>query len=165
MTKEEFGNMYRKYYAQMYRTAFSMLYDADESKDVVSDVFARLLKGTNMPEPDKIENYLMVSVKNQCHNIISHKTIRERVEKLFSLDTSQNIVVPADDDRLERLIQFVDAEFSPLSKQIFKLRFLQEMTYEEISKVCGISKVTVYNHLSQSLKQIKDYFKTSKNNI
>lgn len=157
--------MYRQYYPRMYRVAFSMLYDADESKDAVSDVFARLLKGTDMPAPEKMENYLMVSVKNQCQNIICHRTIRERVRRLFSLDLSQSIATPTDDDdRMEQLMLYVDAHFSPLTKKIFKLRFLDEMTYEEISKVCGVSKVTVYNHLSQSLQQIQDYFKTRKNN-
>ena len=41
MTKEEFESIYRQHYAKMYRLARTMLYDADESKDVVSDIFAR----------------------------------------------------------------------------------------------------------------------------
>ena len=44
MTKEEFENIYRQHYAKMYRLARTMLYDVDESKDVVSDIFARLLR-------------------------------------------------------------------------------------------------------------------------
>ena len=44
MTKEEFESIYRQHYAKMYRLARTMLYDADESKDVVSDIFARLLR-------------------------------------------------------------------------------------------------------------------------
>ena len=43
MTKEEFENIYRRHYAQMYRLARVMLYDPQESKDVVSEVFTRLL--------------------------------------------------------------------------------------------------------------------------
>ena len=44
MTKEEFESIYRQHYAKMYRLARTMLYDTDESKDVVSDIFARLLR-------------------------------------------------------------------------------------------------------------------------
>ena len=44
MTREEFENIYRQHYAKMYRLARTMLYDVDESKDVVSDIFARLLR-------------------------------------------------------------------------------------------------------------------------
>ena len=46
MTKKEFEDIYRQHYARMYRLARTMLYDADESKDVVSDVFAQLLEST-----------------------------------------------------------------------------------------------------------------------
>ncbi|MCR5314343.1 MAG: RNA polymerase, partial [Bacteroidaceae bacterium] len=57
---------------------------------------------------------------------------------------------------------FVEREFPPLTQQIFRLRFLREMTYEEVAQVVGVSKVTVYNHLSQSLQMIKEYFKQNK---
>lgn len=160
MTKEEFEHIYRQYYPQMYRIAKTMLYDADECKDIVSDIFARLLRGGIMPDSDKIEGYLMMSVRNRCRDILKHKSIRERVEHLFSQELAQsNIIAINDDDRLERLMQFIEAELPALSQQIFRLKFLKEMSYEEVAHATGVSKVTVYNHLSQSLLRIKDYFK------
>ena len=160
MTRTEFENIYRRHYPGMYRLARTMLYDADESKDVVSDIFARLLRDNTMPQEDKIERYLMTAVRNRCRDVLSHKSIRERVEKLFSQEVRQNhIVTMSEDDRLERLLQFVEAELPPLSQQIFQLRFLREMSYEEVAQATGVSRVTVYNHLSQSLQRIRDYFK------
>lgn len=160
MTKEEFEHIYRQYYPQMYRIARTMLYDADECKDIVSDIFARLLRGGIMPDSDKIEGYLMMSVRNRCRDILKHKSIRERVEHLFSQELAQsNIIAINDDNRLERLMQFIEAELPALSQQIFRLKFLKEMSYEEVAHATGVSKVTVYNHLSQSLLRIKDYFK------
>lgn len=160
MTKEAFEHIYRQYYHQMYRIARTMLYDADECKDIVSDIFARLLRGGIMPDSDKIEGYLMMSVRNRCRDILKHKSIRERVEHLFSQELAQsNIIAINDDDRLERLMQFIEAELPALSQQIFRLKFLKEMSYEEVAHATGVSKVTVYNHLSQSLLRIKDYFK------
>ena len=159
MTRTEFENIYRRHYPGMYRLARTMLYDADESKDVVSDIFARLLRDNTMPQEDKIERYLMTAVRNRCRDVLSHKSIREQVEKLFSQEVRQNhIVTMSEDDRLERLLQFVEAELPPLSQQIFQLRFLREMSYEEVAQATGVSRVTVYNHLSQSLQRIRDYF-------
>lgn len=145
----------------MYRLAKTMLYDADESKDVVSDIFARLLRDGDRPQKDKMEGYLMTAVRNRCRDVISHKSIRERVEKLFLQESMQSQIVSMnDDDRLERLMQFIESELSPLSQQIFRLRFLHEMSYEEVAQAAGVSKVTVYNHLSQSLQRIREYFET-----
>lgn len=145
----------------MYRLAKTMLYDADESKDVVSDIFARLLRDGDRPQKDKMEGYLMTAVRNRCRDVISHKSIRERVEKLFLQESMQSQIVSMNDDgRLERLMQFIESELPPLSQQIFRLRFLHEMSYEEVAQAAGVSKVTVYNHLSQSLQRIREYFET-----
>ena len=159
MTKREFENIYRQHYAQMYRLARVMLYDSQESKDVVSDVFVRLLDNKEMPTQDKMEGYLMTAVRNRCRDILSHKSIREQVEKLFLQESMQSQIISVnDDDRLERLMQFIEAELPPLSQKIFRLRFLREMSYEEVAQATGVSKVTVYNHLSQSLQRIKEHF-------
>ena len=87
MTKEEFENIYRQHYARMYRLARTMLYDVDESKDVVSDIFARLLREKYQPQQSQMEGYLMTAVLNRCRDVISHKSIRKRVEKLFLQET------------------------------------------------------------------------------
>ena len=159
MTKEEFESIYRQHYAKMYHLARTMLYDVDESKDVVSDIFARLLRDCDGPQKDKMEGYLMTAVRNRCHDVLSHKSIRERVERLFLQESMQgHIIAMNDDDRLERLMQFIESELPPLSQQIFRLRFLSEMSYEEVAQAAGVSKVTVYNHLSQSVQRIKEYF-------
>jgi RNA polymerase sigma-70 factor (ECF subfamily) len=120
----EFEKIYRRHYAQMYRLARVMLYDSQESKDVVSDVFAQLLHRGQMPAEDKVEGYLMTAVRNRCSDVLSHKSVRERVEKLFLQESVQNsIYCMNDDDRLERLMQFVEAELPPLSRQIFQASF------------------------------------------
>ena len=159
MTKKEFEDIYRQHYAKMYRLARTMLYDVDESKDVVSDIFARLLREKYQPQQSQMEGYLMTAVLNRCRDVISHKSIRKRVEKLFLQESMQgHIISMNDDDRLERLMQFIEAELPPLSQLIFRLRFLREMSYEEVAQATGVSKVTVYNHLSQSLQRIKEHF-------
>ena len=108
MTKREFENIYRQYYPQMYRLAKTMLYDSQESKDVVSDIFARLLRDGVVPQEGKTEGYLMTAVRNRCRDVLSHKSIRERVEKLFLQETVLNDGFTInDDDRLDRLMLFI----------------------------------------------------------
>lgn len=159
MTKKEFEDIYLQHYARMYRLARTMLYDADESKDVVSDIFARLLRDGDRPQKDRMEGYLMTAVRNRCRDVLNRKSMQERVEKHFLQESMQSQIVSMnDDDRLERLMQFIEAELPPLSQQIFRLRFLSEMSYEEVAQAAGVSKVTVYNHLSQSLQRIREYF-------
>ncbi|MBR5069754.1 MAG: sigma-70 family RNA polymerase sigma factor [Bacteroidales bacterium] len=159
MTKKEVETLFRQHYAAMYRLARTILYDADESKDVVSDVFVRLLRGDVVVQADKMEGYLMMAVRNRCLDVLNHKSVREQVEKLFSQELKQHrIATRNEDDRLDRLMRYIERELPPLSQKILRLRFLREMSYEEVAQEVGVSKVTVYNHLSQSLQRIKEYF-------
>ncbi len=163
MTQKEIETLFRQHYAAMYRLARTILYDADESKDVVSDVFVRLLHSNPSVQPDKMESYLMMAVRNRCLDVLSHKSVREQVEKLFSQELKQrHIIARNEDERLDRLMQYIERELPPLSQQILRLRFLQEMTYEEVAQEVGVSKVTVYNHLWQSMHRIKEYFSKNK---
>ena len=163
MTQKEIETLFRLHYAAMYRLARTILYDADESKDVVSDVFVRLLHSNPSVQVDKMEGYLMMAVRNRCLDVLSHKSIREQVEKVFSQELKQrHIIARNEDERLDRLMQYIERELPPLSQQILRLRFLQEMTYEEVAQEVGVSKVTVYNHLWQSMHRIKEYFSKNK---
>ena len=71
MSKETMERLFKQHYAQMLRLARRMLYDDEESRDVVSEVFATLIKtmvGTDRPDipPKNMEGYLMASVRNRC---------------------------------------------------------------------------------------------------
>ena len=96
------------------------------------------------PQQNQMEGYLMTAVRNRCRDVLSHKSIRERVERLFLQESMQgHIIAMNDDDRLERLMQFIEAELPPLSQQIFRLRFLREMSYEEVAQAAGVSNILI----------------------
>jgi RNA polymerase sigma factor, sigma-70 family len=65
----------------------------------------------------------------------------------------------SDNELLDRLMQIIDRLEPPIRKLIIKLRYLQEMSYQEIADQQGVSKVTVYNHLSQAIDFIRKQLK------
>lgn len=142
--------MFRQHYEKMYNLARCILGDDDESKDVVSDVFTHILVDDVVLMPESEEGFLMRSVRNRCLNLIAHKGVKERVAKLLLADAD---VILADnmDERLEQLLLLIDELEPPIRKQIFRLRYLQEKSYQEVADEVGVSKVTVFNHLSKAL--------------
>jgi RNA polymerase sigma-70 factor (ECF subfamily) len=62
---------------------------------------------------------------------------------------------------MTELMQYVKEHLPPLSQQIFRLRFLREMTCQEVADTLGISRMTVHSHLKESLEQIRVYFKSN----
>ena len=153
--------LFRQHYERMYRLARTILYDADECRDVVSDVFERLLREDTVLLPDTEEAYLLRSVRNRCLNIIAHKGVRERVEKMLVMD-EETMISDNDDEQLDRLRDIIDHLDPSIRQRILRLRLQQEMTYQEVAQALGVSKVTVYNHLSQAIDTIKQIFKQAK---
>lgn len=82
MTQEkDIEQLFRRHYEKMYNLARCILSDDDESKDVVSDVFTQILVDNIVLLPESEEGYLMRSVRNRCFNLITHKSVKERVAK------------------------------------------------------------------------------------
>ena len=71
--KKEIEQLFRQHYAKLYNLARCILSDDDESKDVVSEVFAQILADDVVLVPGSEDGYLMRSVRNGCLNLIAHK--------------------------------------------------------------------------------------------
>ena len=138
--------LFRAHYQEMYHLARCILMDDAESKDVVSEVFEQLLERPVVLVPKSETGYLMQAVRNRCRNVIAHKSMKERVKRLLT-DDETSLSMMADDGIISRLAE--------LRRQIVTLRFAEEQTYQEVASTLGISKVTVYNHLSAGLRQLK----------
>ena len=157
--KREFEKIFRQHYGGMFRLALRMLGDEAESKDVVSDVFAHLLKSNTDLRSDTLQAFLLTSVRNRCVNLLVHRQKEQQMQKAVVVEmitTEQT----AEQEQLQMLHHYIDTQLPKLSQQILRLRFQQELKYREIADVLQVSEVTVHNHLSQSLKQLKDHFKS-----
>ena len=162
MTKSELEILFKTHYTAMYRLAVSLLYDADEARDVVSDVFASLLGGGLAIRTDNARGFLLTCVRNSCINVIRHKQMRERFIRLYSTGAEPLADSPDDSMMLAELRDYIDNHLPPLTRRIFNLRYLQDMTCQQVADAVGVSRVTVHHHLSQSLEKINTYFSNNK---
>lgn len=162
MTTSELEILFKTHYAAMFRLAMSLLYDEDESKDVVSDVFASLLGGGLAIRSDNARGFLLTCVRNSCINVIRHKQMRERFMKLYSNRAEPLADGPDDSLMLNDLREYVDNNLPPLSRRIFTLRYLHDMTCQQVAETVGVSRMTVHHHLSQSMEKINAYFNITK---
>ena len=157
--KREFERIFRQHYGKMFLLAKRMLDDEAESKDVVSDVFAHLLKSNTDLKADTLQTFLLTSVRNRCINLLVHRQKEQQMQKAVVVEmitTEQT----AEQEQLQMLHHYIDSQLPKLSQQVLRLRYQQGLKYREIAQVLQVSEVTVHNHLSQSLKQLKDHFKS-----
>lgn len=162
--KQEFETVFRRHYDGMYRLALRLLGDEAESKDVVSDVFAQLLHSQTDLRTDTLHSYLLTLTHNRCINLLVHKQKEQQMQKAIMVEMATTEQA-TEQELLNTLHQYIGSQLPPLSQQILRLRYQQGLKYREIAETLGVSEVTVHNHLSQSLKQLKEHFKAKRYGI
>ena len=156
MEKKDIARLFRQHYAKMYRVARSILYDEQESKDVVSEIFEKLLSGDVLLMAQGEERYLLTSVRNLCFSRLHHQEVVRQMES-FSRATWPPTDTDAD-DRLADIFEFAESHLSERERRIFHLRFADGCSYEEIAASEGISKVAVWKNLSRLLITVRNHF-------
>ena len=156
--KQFIEKLFRQHYRQMYRLAMMLLHDDAESKDVVHDIFAHLLRESQDLREDTAEHYLLTSVRNRCLNVIRSRKIQERVEHLYLLDIDTTIT-PTErlEEELKALYKGIGQLEPPVCRDIIMQHFRDGVTFKEIAHRLGVSETTVYKHLRRALNQLRTH--------
>jgi len=157
MERMEIQRLFKQHYAKMYRVARAILYDEQESEDVISDIFERLLRGQKVLSHDTEESYLLISVRNQCFKRLRHEDVKLQIKE--QLKTEQISGADSEDYRLTDIDEFVASHLPTQEQRIFRFRFNDGYSYEEIATEEGISRVAVWKHISHALNLIRNHFK------
>lgn len=172
--KIETERLFRSHYARMYRLAKGILYDDEDARDVVSDVFAKLLDrekpaeicggdgaGTASGAARREEQYLLMAVRNRCLNLISHRQADEKARKAWPMEAEAGLTaaeMEREEQRLSDIRQFIDTGLTPRTRGIMMMRYGEQRACRDISAECGISLTAVYKHLAQGLEKLKERF-------
>ena len=158
--QKKLEKLFKQYYRQMYRLATILLHDDAESKDVVHDIFAHLLRESQDLREETAERYLLTSVRNRCLNVIRSRQIQERVEHLYLLDLDTTIT-PTErlEEELKALYKGIDQLEPPVCRDIIMQHFRDGITFKEIASRLGVSETTVYKHLRRALNQLRTQLK------
>ncbi|MCR5312414.1 MAG: sigma-70 family RNA polymerase sigma factor [Bacteroidaceae bacterium] len=147
----------------MFQLAKILLYDEEEAKDIVHDIFLKMMESDIVPAEEKIRSYLMTAVRNGCLNRIRKKSFTEQVRGLYSQDIEtewQN-----DQERmaaLKNLYDFAESYLQEPHRTIFRLRFEGGLTLKEIAQKMDMNLKTVFKYLSTSIQNVQRQYKRNK---
>ena len=156
-------SLFKTHYTQMYHLALTLLFDEAESKDVVSEVFASLLSGSTIVKADNAKAFLLASVRHRCLNVLQHKQVLERFARLLTEGTDTPVSDNTAEEQLqmEELMRYVRDNLSPMEQNVFRLRYLREMSCQEVAEALNVSRQTVHAHLKQTVEKIRKYFNSN----
>ena len=158
---ESFRKIYECYQGKIFLFTLRLTKSKSEAEEVIQEVFVRLWEKREKIKVEKNFNaYILTITKNLILNKLKKaaydKTVQQNIYQ--NMQALQNTTVDLlIEKELTRLHQQAVDRLSPQKKIVFRLSREEELSYEEIAERLGISKNTVRNQITDSLKSIREY--------
>lgn len=154
-----FRAIYDKYWETLYRSAFTVIKDQGNAKEVVHDVLLDLWRRRSEVSINNLEAYLKRAVRFRVINFVTRKSSPAFFEVFDNFTASPYM---ADNKILEEdLMALVISWINILPekrKQIFVKYFFHQLSTLEISQELGISQKTVQNQIGTSLQMLREKY-------
>lgn len=161
-TKKSFDALFREYYEDLCRFAYTFMRDVDLCDDIVQEVFIHLWeKRKSLKEIKSFKSYLFRAVRNKCidalrkemrHSIVSVED--DNVKELSFNDHSLEIM---ESDDLKNNIEEAINNLPKNCRNIFVLSREARLTYADIAEELDISRKTVENQIGIAIKKIRKH--------
>lgn len=153
-----FSHLYEKYSTGLYNYGAKFSNDKDLIKECIQELFVQIwTKRNSIGNPEHVKNYLYKSFRN----LILKKTSQlqknhdfdetEDYEFNVSLNIEDAII---DDERRKKISEQLQLTISKLTarqKEAVFLKFYEQLSYEEIAEVMGITVKASYKIMARSL--------------
>lgn len=159
--EKAFSELYSAYKEGAIRFAMRYIKSREVAEDVFQDAFAVIWQSRQFINPDTpFSAYLFTIVKNRVlnclRNLASETKIKEAIlsEAVDSTNITQESI---QENELSLLIEKAKGALTPKQREVFEMSRERQLSHAEIAEQLCISKNTVKEHITVSLKVIRSY--------
>ncbi|WP_164111902.1 MULTISPECIES: RNA polymerase sigma factor [Sphingobacterium] len=151
--------IYNKYSKGLYIFALRRLGDAEESQDIIHDVFLSLWNRKEQVDlTDNLSGYLFRAVRNKIITAIAKRKVTEDFVSSFNQFVEEKVYDADHILRYKELADIIQEEIDKLPnkmRMVFELSRKAELSRKEIAIQLGLSEQTVKSHLHHALSILK----------
>ncbi len=154
---DSFGTLCDRYYAPLVAVAYSVLGDHQLAEDAAQEAFARGLTNLRrLKDTGKFAPWLA----QICRNVaVDMARARQRTAN------TEGAAKAVENHRNDAVVQFVRTAIDHLPasmKEVVILRYYNHCSYEQISAVLGLSKMTINGRLTRAKRKLAKYLRQQK---
>lgn len=151
---EAFGRLYQLYYAPMTWLAYAILMDQDLAEDAAQEAFAQACRRLlQLRDPQRFATWLGRICQNQAYRLARNRARSNRVNQLRPAQT-----VDEADLYQEAVSKAVEA-LPPMYRQVLVLFYYNQLSYQQIHQILGISVDRVKGRLHRARRILADRLK------
>jgi len=157
--RQAFTEIYNRYAKSLTGFAASKLYNLDDARDILHDMFVKLWENREQINIESnLQSYLFSIIRHRIIDKIRKNITREE----YALITQSLTVVyheavdkQVEAKELQQAIEKSLDQMSPRVKEVYKLSREQGLSNPEIAEKLNLSEQTVKNQLSSALKHLR----------
>ncbi|MEH6309050.1 RNA polymerase sigma-70 factor [Olivibacter sp. CPCC 100613] len=156
-----FSLFYKAYHPVVLRVVKRYIKTEDLVEDVVQEIFAKIWTDrSKLIDVLSLESYLFIVVKNYTlnylHKIATDFTRQQQILARFESginSVDQHVIDKEYQIKLQEILNRLPAQ----TKRVFELCRVEGKSYEESSKMLGVSKSAVKKHMIRCINTLKKY--------
>lgn len=155
-----FEQIYKQYSLRIYWNILKMVKSEDDASELLQDVFFKVWEKRELIDPEQsFKSYLFQISKFAVYNFIRKTNLDKKLKDYLSHENTElythveeSIAYKQSDEFIKDAIE----QLPPQRKQVYKLCKIEGKSYEEVSKILGISTSTISDHIVKATKFIKN---------
>ena len=155
--EQRFHTLFVEMYPKLVRYAAALMTDADEARDIVSDVFERAWQRHATLDDENGHAWLYAVVRNACLNRLKHLQVeREHLEAVIEATRADMADNYRQHEVLLRRAEEIAHSLPEPTRSILRMCYWDKQTYRQVAEHFGISPDTVKKHISKALRTLRE---------
>ncbi len=154
-----FTEIYKRYAESLAGFAASKLYDLDDARDVLHDLFVKLWEDrTTLAINDNLKSFLFAAIRYKIIDKIRRNVTRQEYDLLLQAlaqPQANGIEQQLDAKELQQLVDVSLGQLPVKTKLIYQLSRNEHLSIAEIAQRLNLSEQTVKNQISIALKHLR----------
>ncbi|HPN55116.1 MAG TPA: RNA polymerase sigma factor [Candidatus Moranbacteria bacterium] len=167
-----YNTLSERYYKKLFSYIFHFVGNKDETEDILQNVFSKTFKNIRSFDVSrKFSSWVYRIAHNEAINFLKRRNKRILVSwddistTKDKLDTAFNEELPGEKWEHMEIVREIDKaleKLPPKYKQVLKLRYFQEYSYEEIGAMLGKPVNTIGTLINRAKKKLLEVAKNMK---
>lgn len=158
------SSLYNRYVNTLYTYSVGLGFSQDICMDAIHDVFCKLALNESRVEKLISEGrekfYLFCCLKNRLIDISRREGRTDKLDSKtsvsgFEISIEESITDEEERKNLKAKVEELMSELTPSQKEAVYLRYMQEMSYEEIAQLLNITPESVRKNVFRAMNKMR----------